>query len=118
MSIKIGKYTIKKADDLQFSLHETKAKGSFRGKQAEGNKDELIGYYGYLSIALNKIVNLTALETVGDDNISLQAKELLEAISTLETHINNAYKFRPKDEDETLWSNGERRDSRGSLCCN
>lgn len=93
MQIKILDYTIKTEDKFNFGLYKTVAKGSFGGKSANGNKDKFIGFYAILSGALNKIVNNELLESKD----IVDAKTLIEAISTLKTHIDSAFNIKPKE---------------------
>ena len=92
--IKLGKYTITKEDNLNFGLYETTNKGKFRGKQAEGTTEKLQGYYGYLNMAMSKIMHL---ELINTSHEYLDAKAILEAISTVESNLNDAYRHRPYD---------------------
>lgn len=87
MKIEIGKYTIMSLDEYNFGLYETKAKGSFRGETREGTSEKLIGYYGNLGGALNKIVNETLLSS--DEHFTAQS--IKEAFTTVETNLNDAY---------------------------
>lgn len=95
--LRIGRYTIKKDDDLNFGLYETKQKGMFRGKQAEGTKEELIGYYGYLDMAMSKIINLELLRGLNNSEDSLVAQDILELITTVKTELNEAYHIGAKE---------------------
>ncbi len=94
MKLEIGKYTIVTEDKYNYGLYETKTKGSFAGKQAEGNSEKLIGYYGRLSDVMSKIVN----ETVLSSDEYFTAESLKELILTVEANLNHAYgKIKPKD---------------------
>lgn len=94
MKIEIGKYTITTEDSYNFGLYETKTKGSFRGKQAEGTTEKLIGYYGRLSDAMSKIVNETVLTS--DEHFTAESLKVL--ILTVESNLNDAYdKVKPRD---------------------
>jgi len=90
--MKIGKYTIKALDEFNFGLYETRKKGVFKGKKTEGNKEHLIGYFGYLSMAMGKIISLEVLNALGD---TITTKEIIKVITDTEAKINNAYKNRP-----------------------
>lgn len=81
--VKIGKYEIVKADEIQFKLLKD---GKF------------VGYYGYLDGACMKIINLEALEAVGGESKVNDAKEILNVLRSLETMFNNELHYRPKDE--------------------
>ena len=93
MIVKIGDYTIQTEDKYNFGLYKTVAKGSFAGKTTQGKKEKSIGFYGNLSFALNKIVNNELLESKD----IVDAKTLIEAISTLKTHIDSAFNMKPKE---------------------
>jgi len=93
MTVQIQNYTIKTEDKYNFGLYKSVPKGTFQGQGGKGNKDKVIGYYGSLSGALLKLVNNELLES----NSTRDAKTLLEAISSLETLINNAFNIKPKE---------------------
>lgn len=92
MSLVIGKYTIKKDDEQNLSLYVKKISSS--GK----NKGEIIeshrGYYGYLYMALNKIVNLELVEGLSSSTEAITARELHESIKATYDLIEDAYKTR------------------------
>jgi len=92
--IKIGKYTIRVVDELQFGLYETKKKGIFKGVQAEGTKEHLIGYYSYLDTAMSKILNLKALDSLED---TMLVEDILNGFKTVKTQLDDAYHHRSKD---------------------
>ena len=99
MKLEIGKYTVTTLDEYNFGLYETKKKGTFRGVESEGNKEHLIGYYGSLNGAMNKIVNETLLSS--DEHFTAQS--IKEAFTTVETNLNNAYsKIKPAKKEE-IW---------------
>jgi len=87
MEVQIGNYTIRTMDEYNFGLYKTRAKGSFRGKQGEGEVEVHIGYYGKLSGALNKMVNDSLLSS---DDIST-AEDILNALTAIETQLNQAF---------------------------
>ena len=95
MSISIGKYTIKAMDEFNFALYETREKGTFRGKKGEGTTESLVGYYGYLNMAMSKIVNLESLKAISSSDEYLDAKSILEAFNTIETKLYDAYHIKP-----------------------
>ena len=95
--IKIGKYTITKEDELNFGLYITKKKGSFRGVEATGEKESLIGYFGYLDVAMSKIINLECLNALSGSDESIVAEELKTLILTVKTQLESAYHNRSSE---------------------
>ena len=93
--IVLDKYTIEKADDLQFVLTVKKDSKDKDGKDKV--VDRFIGYYGYLSDSLSKIVNLELLNRCEDSNELMHARDILNAISSLEDTIKKEYHYRPKE---------------------
>ena len=96
MMLVLDKYKIEKYDDMQFTLSVERM-----GKDKDGNdklQDKLIGYYGYLDMALNKIINLEALEACEGSDVQIDAKNLLDGFKTLGDSLNNELlNKRPKD---------------------
>ena len=92
--IKIGRYTIIKEDEFNFGLYETREKGSFRGKKAEGTKENLIGYYGYLDVAMSKIISSELLNKLDEHCVAEDIKEL---ITTVKTQLKEAYHHRSSE---------------------
>jgi len=89
----IENYKINKLDSYQFVMTKTVPKGQFGKEEAkQGTTDKFIGYYPTLGSALKKLVNNELLE-----NELSTAQEVLVAISTLETKIDEAYNLKPKD---------------------
>ena len=87
MNVQIGNYTVKTMDEFNFGLYKTRAKGSFRGKQGEGEVEVHIGYYGRLSGALNKMLNDSLLSSEDITTV----KDILNALTTIETQLNQAF---------------------------
>ena len=94
MKLVIGDYTIKTEDKYNFGLYKTVQKGTAFGKGGDGTTEKLVGYYGTLSGAINKLLNNELLEA--DDSLDLE--KLMELITTVETRVNKAYNIRASEE--------------------
>ena len=91
--ISLDDFEIVVADEYNFALYQIRDKQEFRGKKSAGKTKVLLGYYGNLSSALDKIVNLALLSQ--DKQLSTQ--ELKEAITRLETHLKERFgNIKPK----------------------
>ena len=91
--ISLDNFEIVVADEYNFALYQFREKQEFRGQKPDGRKKVLLGYYGNLSSALNKIVNLALLSQ--DEQIPIQ--ELKNAIERLETHLKERFEnIKPK----------------------
>ena len=99
MNLKFGLYTIRKEDKYNFGLYKTQPKGRAFGKGGEGTTEKLIGYYGKLSGAVNKLINNDLLES---DNLG-DAQAVIEAISRIETLVESKFDIEPQD----LFTEGE-----------
>ena len=93
---KIGKYTIKKADELQFSLYKDTIYVDKKTKESK-ETERFIGYYGYLGGVLNKIINLELLEASSNSDEYLYASDVLDALTVIYDHLNNEYHKKPKE---------------------
>ena len=86
--ISLDNFEIVVADEYNFALYQIRDKRDFKSKKiTDGKTKVLLGYYGNLSSALNKIVNLALLSQ--DEQIPIQ--ELKNAIERLETHLKERF---------------------------
>ena len=93
MNLQIGVYLIKTEDKYKFGLYKEVPKGKIFGKQGDGTTLKLIGYYGTLAGALNKLINNEFLES---DDLR-DVKSILERFNTLETLLNDVFNIKPNN---------------------
>ena len=94
---KVGKYTVTKEDDMNFGLYLNRPKQLNKKNTEAGNIDKLIGYYGYFYMVISKIVNIEALEGFKVSKDADVAKEILNALSELETSLRDEFSKRPRE---------------------
>ena len=92
---KIGKYTIKKEDEMQFVLYKDIVISSGKNQGKDGEK--FIGYFGYLDMAMSKICNLELLEASNSSDEYLYAEDIHRAIRSLYDMLKEQNHIRPKD---------------------
>jgi len=91
--LKMGKYTLVRADKYQFALYFERPKGKKPGGEVGvGVTQELVGFYGYLDDAMSKVVNLAVMNSTEQ----LDAQSILEGFRTTTAGLKDAYHISAK----------------------
>lgn len=93
--IKIGKYTITQEDRMNFGLYETRP--STKKDGSESTTEYLHGYYGYINMALSKILNQEILYASEGSEESLTANGMYVLIMDTLKEIDSNYKVWAKE---------------------
>ena len=94
MKIEIGNYTISTKDEYNFVLELTRPKRDSPKGKGVGDMTVVIGYYGTLACAFNKLVN----DSILNDEDGYTAKELLQGLNDVKQKIDDAYrKIKPRE---------------------